>query len=174
VLCTNLAHDLLILTDKKEEENMDNSILHKNLIFLNYEATDQLNLLNKFSGILYANGYVKDSYAQAVIKREQEFPTGLNTPGIKIAMPHTYPAHVLKSTILVATLKNPVTFKEMGNSDNNVNAQLVFMLAITDPKGHLSILSKLMSIFSDKEKLSDIYYTDNKMDMIKKLNKILF
>ncbi len=153
---------------------MDNSILHEDLIFLNYEAENQLSLLNKFSGILYAGGYVKDSYAQAIIEREQEFPTGLNTPGIKIAMPHTYPTHVLKSAILVATLKNPVTFNEMGNSSNTVDAQLIFMLAVTDPKGHLSILSKLMSIFSDKEKLSDIYYTDNKMDMIKKLNKILF
>lgn len=152
---------------------MTDSLFHKNLIFLNYESSDQVTLLNEFSQILYEKGYVKNSYAKAIIEREEKFPTGLNTPGVKLAMPHTYPQHVLKSAILVATLKQPIIFKEMGNAINTVNAQLIFMLAVTDPKGHLSILSKLLSIFSDESKLSDIYHTQDKIALIEKLNKIL-
>lgn len=152
---------------------MTDSLFHKNLIFLNYESSDQVTLLNEFSQILYEKGYVKNSYAKAIIEREEKFPTGLNTPGVKLAMPHTYPQHVLKSAILVATLKQPIIFKEMGNAINTVNAQLIFMLAVTDPKGHLSILSKLLSIFSDEAKLSDIYHTQDKIALIEKLNKIL-
>lgn len=152
---------------------MTDSLFHKNLIFLNYESSNQVTLLNEFSQILYEKGYVKNSYAKAIIEREEKFPTGLNTPGVKLAMPHTYPQHVLKSAILVATLKQPIIFKEMGNASNTVNAQLIFMLAVTDPKGHLSILSKLLSIFSDEAKLSDIYHTQDKIALIEKLNKIL-
>lgn len=152
---------------------MADTMLHNELIFLNYEASSQEDLLKKFSNVLYRNGYVKESYAQAIINREAQYPTGLNTPGIKLAMPHTFPQHVLKPAILVATLKRAIPFKEMGNSSNNIDAKLIFMLAVTDPKGHLAVLSKLMSIFSDKDKLLDIYNSNDKNAIIEKLNKIL-
>ncbi len=148
-------------------------MLHENLIFLNYKADNQEQLLTDFAKVLQEQGYVKDSYAKAIIEREAEYPTGLNTPGIKLAMPHTYPQHVIKPAILVATLQNPVAFKEMGNSTNTVEAKLIFMLAVTDPKGHLEILSKLMSIFSQEDKLLDIYNSSSPKELISKLDKIL-
>ncbi len=148
-------------------------MLHENLIFLNYKADNQKQLLTDFAKILQEQGYVKSSYAKAIIEREAEYPTGLNTPGIKLAMPHTYPQHVIKPAILVATLQNPITFKEMGNSINTVEAKLIFMLAVTDPKGHLEILSKLMSIFSQEDKLLDIYNSSSPKELISKLDKIL-
>ncbi len=148
-------------------------MLHENLIFLNYKADNQEQLLTDFAKVLQEQGYVKDSYAKAIIERETEYPTGLNTPGIKLAMPHTYPQHVIKPAILVATLQNPVAFKEMGNSGNTVEAKLIFMLAVTDPKGHLEILSKLMSIFSQEDKLLDIYNSSSPKELISKLDKIL-
>lgn len=152
---------------------MIKSLLHEELVFLNYEGGDQENLLRKFSQVMFQQGYVKDSYATAIIDREKEFPTGLNTPGIKIAMPHTYPEHVLKSAILVATLQKPVCFHEMGNDKNMVDVQMLFMLAVTDPKGHLNILSKLLSIFSNEAQLSDVYHAKDKKALIEKLNNIL-
>ena len=97
----------------------------------------------------------------------------LETPGINIAMPHTYPEHVIKPAILVATLENPIDFHEMGNSSNTVPAKLIFMLAVTDPKGHLEILSKLMSIFSQEDKLIDLYNSTQAKEIIDKLNKVL-
>ena len=47
------------------------------------------------------------------------------------------------------------------------------MLAVTDPKGHLEILSKLMSIFSQKDKLIDLYNSTQAKEIIDKLNHIL-
>lgn len=152
---------------------MSTSMLHEDLVFLNYKATNLENLIRDFSQILYTKGYVKESYASALLSREQQFPTGLNTPGINIAMPHTYPEHVNKPAILVATLDNPIAFHEMGNNNNTVQAKLIFMLAVTDPKGHLEILSKLMSIFSQEDKLLDLYNSSQPKEIIDKLNKIL-
>ena len=88
-------------------------------------------------------------------------------------MPHTYPEHVIKPAILVATLENPIDFHEMGNSSNTVPAKLIFMLAVTDPKGHFEILSKLMSIFSQEDKLIDLYNSTQAKEIIDKLNKVL-
>lgn len=152
---------------------MSTSMLYEDLVFLNYKATNLENLIRDFSQILYTKGYVKESYASALLSREQQFPTGLNTPGINIAMPHTYPEHVNKPAILVATLDKPIAFHEMGNNNNTVQAKLIFMLAVTDPKGHLEILSKLMSIFSQEDKLLDLYNSSQPKEIIDKLNKIL-
>lgn len=152
---------------------MSTSMLHEDLIFLNYKASSFEELIRNFSDILYQKGYVKKSYTDALLEREKQFPTGLNTPGINIAMPHTFPEHVNKATILIATLQEPISFHEMGNSTNTVNAKLIFMLAVTDPKGHLEILSKLMSIFSQEDKLLDLYNSSTQKEIIDKLNKIL-
>lgn len=149
------------------------SMLHKDLVFLKYKATDLETLINNLSEVLYTKGYVKKSYATAILDREKQFPTGLNTPGINIAMPHTYPEHVIKPAILIATLDKPISFHEMGNSSNTVQAKLIFMLAVTDPKGHLEILSKLMSIFSKEDKLIDLYNSSQPEELIDKLNKVL-
>lgn len=119
---------------------MSTSMLHEDLIFLNYKTTNFKNLIEELSHILYKKGYVKESYTSA---------------------------------ILVATLENPIDFHEMGNSSNTVPAKLIFMLAVTDPKGHLEILSKLMSIFSQEDKLIDLYNSTQAKEIIDKLNKVL-
>ncbi|WP_019552318.1 PTS sugar transporter subunit IIA [Propionispira raffinosivorans] len=149
------------------------SLLHEELVLLNYQADNAETLLKELAIILHQQGYVKDSYIQAILAREKEFPTGLNTPGVKLAMPHAAPKHVYKEAILVAKLAQPVMFKEMGNSGKDVEASLIFMLAVQDPKNHLDALSKLMSIFSQKEKLLEVYNTVDKKRLIEKLNAVL-
>ena len=152
---------------------MSESLLHDELVLLDCSAKDSEELLTKLAAILKEQGYVKDSYTQAIIDREKVFPTGLNTPGAKVVMPHTDPVHVNKAAILVARLSQPVLFKEMGNSGKSVEANLVFMLAVTDPKGHLATLSKLMSIFSNGEKLLGVYNSKTKTELIEQLDEIL-
>lgn len=152
---------------------MRESLLHEDLVMLDYAASGSEDLLEGLAKVLKAQGYVKDSFAQAVIEREKVFPTGLNTPGVKVVMPHTDPKHVNKPAILVAKLRQPVKFSEMGNSGKEVAAQLVFMLAVTDPKGHLETLGKLMAIFSDGEKLLEVYHAKSKQALIAKMEEIL-
>ncbi|VBB07755.1 phosphoenolpyruvate-dependent sugar phosphotransferase system eiia 2 [Lucifera butyrica] len=152
---------------------MTTSLLHEELVFLDYKAQENEELLKNLATILNHKGYVKTSYANAVISRERVFPTGLNTLGVKVAVPHTDPEHVNKAAILVAKLSTPVRFKEMGNSGGDVDVQLLFMLAVTDPKEHLATLSKLMSIFSNGDKLLDLYQSDTKKAIINKLDEIL-
>lgn len=150
------------------------SLLHENLVLLDYESEDDREtLLTNLAGVLQREGYVKESYLEAILTREREYPTGLNTPGIKVVIPHAAPQHVNQAAILAVKLKSPVTFKEMGNSGKDVEAKLIFMLAVTDPQGHLQTLSKLMAIFSDGEKLTDLYNSLTKQAFIEKLSRIL-
>lgn len=148
-------------------------LLHEDLILLNYEIENKEELLKNLSNLLKEKGYVKDSFLEGVIKREIVYPTGLNTNGVKVAIPHTDSIHVLKPAILVALLKKSVCFKEMGNGVNDVEAKLIFMLAIKDPNLQVDTLSKLMSILSDKDKLLSIYKSTTTKEVIDKLSKIL-
>lgn len=149
------------------------SMLHEDLIYMDYPSKDREILLEELSEILKEKGYVKESYQRAILEREQKYPTGLNTPGIPLAMPHAEAEHVNKPAILVARFTEPVTFKEMGNSGNDVQAKFVFMLAVSDPEGHLATLSKFMSIFSQEEKLKALYAINDKKTLMKELGKIL-
>lgn len=148
-------------------------LLHEDLVLLNYEADSKEELLVRLSSILREKGYVKDSYTEGILKREEIYPTGLVTDGVKVAIPHTDAIHVEKPAILVAVLNKPVTFKEMGSNVNDVEAEMIFMLAVKNPDHQVSTLSKLMSIFSDKEKLLGIYNSKSTKEVIDKLSKVL-
>ncbi|WDV46909.1 PTS sugar transporter subunit IIA [Clostridiaceae bacterium M8S5] len=134
----------------------DNELVNDELILFDVQAKDKEDLLYKLASLLYKKGYVKESYIDAVVNREKVYPTGLNTMGVQVAIPHTDAVHVNKPGIVVANLREPVVFKEMGSNDGQVNAELVFMLAIKNPKNQPKTLGKLMGIFSNGDKLNSI------------------
>ena len=172
-LCTKLARCLhFIWADNRGGDKME-TMLHEDLIYMEYPSKERETLLKELSDILKEKGYVKDSYQEAILEREQKYSTGLNTPGIPLAMPHAEAEHVKEPAILVAKLTEPVVFKEMGNSGNDVPAKFVFMLAVSNPEGHLATLSKFMSIFSQEDKLRALYAINDKKLLMTELGKIL-
>lgn len=153
---------------------MEETLLHEELIFLDYEADSREELLRKLASELKQRGYVKESYIKGVLDREKVFPTGLNTAGVKVALPHTDAIHVNKAAIVVAKLKKPVIFKEMGFGEKDVEAKLIIMMAVRKPEDQVKTLSKLMSILSDEETLTSLYNCKDKTEVITILNKVLY
>lgn len=120
------------------------------------EAGNSEELIAALSSALWKQGFVKETYIEAVLKREAVHPTGLPVPGNAIAIPHTDPEHVLKSRIAVATLKKPIQFSMMGSPEVQLPVTVVFMLAIKDPKQQPEVLRNLMKLFQQEELLADI------------------
>ena len=149
------------------------ALLHEELVLFDVEVENSEELLKRLAHVLLEKGYVKDSYPGAILAREAAYPTGLNTKGVAIAMPHAAAEHANEAAILVARLKNPITFKEMGGSGKDVPARLIFMLSIDDPEGHVIMLGKFMSIFCDEEKLVDLYETNDPKEVIAKLARVI-
>jgi PTS system galactitol-specific IIA component len=154
--------------------NQAESLLNEELVLLDYEAKNKEELLKGLASILHERGYVKESYIDGVLEREKVFPTGLNTEGIKVALPHTDAKHVNKAAILFAKLKEPVTFKEMGLSGNDVEAKMIFMMAVKNPEEQVKCLGNLMSILSKKEMLISLYECTNKSELMENLSKVLY
>ena len=148
-------------------------LLHEDLVLVDVAATDRDDLLKKLALSLYEKGYVKETYADAIIKREKVFPTGLATNGVRVAIPHTDAEHVNTPAILVAKLKEEVEFIEMGSENKTVKVSLVFMLALKNHDDQLDTLSNLMNVFSNEELLTDLYGSTNGKDLLAKLQKIL-
>lgn len=130
------------------------SLVSKELIFLDYKASDREDLITKMSIYAKEKGYVKETFLDAILKRESVFPTGLKGESLTIAIPHTDSVHVEKPGIFFTRLEDTVTFKEMGIGVNDVDVKLVFMLLIKDPKEQVSMLSNLMGIFAQEDKVN--------------------
>lgn len=125
-------------------------------IILGLSADSQNDVFEQVGGALIREGYCKDSFVQALIKRESENPTGIDIAGFGIAIPHTDISHVNRDGLAIGVLKKPVKFMAMGTDDEYVDAQVVFVLAITDPNGHLEQMQALLRILQDKTVLEQM------------------
>ena len=130
--------------------------LDSSLIAIGLEADDYKDVMKNLGSVLIKEGYAKESYVNALIAREDEFPTGLDVDGVGVAIPHTSVDHVNKVGIAIATLDKPVTFVQMGTDDETVGVQLVFMLAVVDPNAHIDQLQRIIEIIQDKAVLTSL------------------
>ena len=140
--------------------------LNENLIMPDLKAGSSDEVFQQLGGLLVSEGYCKSSYVQALIEREKDFPTGINMGNIGIAIPHTDKEHVIKGAVAIGVLKEPVHFYQVGTNDENVEAKLIFMLAVKDPKEHLVFLQRILMVLQDQEVLKQLIETKNKQEII--------
>lgn len=146
---------------------------HEELIAISVEAEDYADAIHKVGKLLLDNGYVKETYIDAVIAREADFPTGLILDGIQIAMPHTAGVHVNTPAVCVAKLAKPVTFGHMGDPDTKVAAELLFMMAIKNPDEQIETLQAVMGVFTNKEAIAALKAADTKETLFAVANKYI-
>ena len=88
-------------------------MLTQELMFLHREEKESFEFLSHISDELVAMGYVKESFKEAILKREEVFPTGIGTENYSIAIPHTDSEHVIKPGVAFVRFNNKCAFKEM-------------------------------------------------------------
>lgn len=140
--------------------------LNKNLILLQAEATSPNEVFDELGNRFIQEGYSTQDYVHALKRREAQFPTGLDINGFGVAIPHTDAGYVLKECEGIMTLKEPVTFIQMGSDDIQVQVKVVFMLAIEDPKTHIQKLQQILRIIQDNKVLEKIYQAQSKEEVV--------
>ncbi|MDE4542172.1 PTS sugar transporter subunit IIA [Thermoanaerobacterium sp. R66] len=133
---------------------------NRELIITNFEAKSQDDVFDVLYKKLFENGYVKETYLEAVKKREKVFPTGLLLNKYNVAIPHTDPEHVIKPAIAVATLKKPVIFKNMANPLEDVLVNIIFMIALNESHSQVEMLQQLIQLIQDDSLLEKIIGED--------------
>lgn len=114
-----------------------------------FNASSFDELVDQIAKVL-SDEYVKDSYAEAVKAREQEFPTGLKTQNLNIGIPHTDPGHILKPFVFFAKNKSKIAIRQMGDNEP-MESEYFFFLGIKDSKSQVGLLSELMELFMNED-----------------------
>ncbi|HLS10481.1 PTS sugar transporter subunit IIA [Lentibacillus sp.] len=144
---------------------MDNSEIE--VLKLNV-STDK-EALKYMGDFLVFQGIAEKTFPEKVMEREMELPTGLPVQPYGVAIPHTDPEYVIQRQLLVAPLKHPVVFAQMGDRDQHVKVSFVFMLAIPDSGEHLSLMRDLFNCFEDDQFNQALANWDGKKSSLKRL-----
>lgn len=130
--------------------------LKDTLIAIDLDAKSDKEVMEQLGGLFIREGYAKESYVDALITREKEFPTGLDVDGVGVAIPHTDVSHVNKAGIAIGILREPVTFVQMATDNETVEVGLIFMLAVVNPNEHIDQLQRIIAIIQDKNVLNKL------------------
>ena len=146
------------------------NVFREDLIWLDQEVESQHSFYRKMGEKLYKRGLVEETFGQALIDREQVFPTGLKTDAFEIAIPHTDVEHVREVFIAFVRFKETVPYSHMGEPELTVNAKFAFVLGIKDPKKQIEVLSTLVKLISDGETMGMLKRLKSTAEICDKMN----
>lgn len=112
----------------------------------NFDSQQQL--FASVSELLIKQKKVKSSFYNALIKREKEFPTGLEGKVRNIAIPHVDAEHVLESGYVIIKNNNFLNFKNMSDKNENLKVDLIIFILSNDSKAHMELLRKTLKLTS--------------------------
>lgn len=136
---------------------MSEGLISETNIFVDLDVKDFAELIQQIAQPLIYEQDVVQEFPLQVIKREENFPTGLPTEPIGVAIPHTDAKYVHRNRVTIATLKNPIKMEVMGGMDDSlIDVSIVFLLALGQSNKQLNILKKLMGILPEAELLERI------------------
>ena len=132
-------------------------LIREEHIIVGLEPVDAEDVIRMLAGRLIETGYAVEGFGQDVWDREQEFPTGLPTEPVGVAIPHADPDHVLKSAVCVGVLTESVSFTQMGiDTSQSVEALLIFMLAIKEKEKQVVMIQQLVELIQNPTLLTNL------------------
>ena len=147
-------------------------LLDKNLVFIDADVDTAEDAIRLMASRLQELGYVKEGYAQMVLDREKDFPTGLPGKSMCIAIPHTNPSLVIKPAIGVIVPRHPVEFSMMGEPDTKLQVSLIMPLVIKDSNKQIDLLRAMMYVIQDDELLRSVGTSKSPEEIVSLLHEL--
>ena len=135
------------------------------LIYLNRDFSGREEMFNEIGAVLIEKEMVKPVYIEEILKREENYPTGLDLGYMQVAMPHVEAKYVNDNAVFIVTTKKGVEF-ENAEDDGMVNSKIIFGLIVKDSDKHLDFLMKLTELFQKEEALKKIYDSNDVEEVI--------
>ena len=130
--------------------NTITKLLEQKAIRLQLDAQDSTQVITTLGNLLFEAGHVHSSFVKGALERESKLPTGLVLGGdINAAIPHTDIEHVIRPALAMATLKNPVMFRNMVDSQEEVPVRIAFVLALKEPHQQIEMLQEVAGVLQD-------------------------
>lgn len=148
-------------------------LLSQEDIHLNLQADTADDIIRLMGQGLHAAGKVKDGFVQATLEREHNTPTGLALGGtFNAALPHVDLEYVHSSALALATLPQPVAFRNMVNKEEEVPVRLVVMLALSDPKSQIEALGQVAVLLQNPAIVEQLVAAGSKADVVAALSLV--
>ncbi|MGO3780198.1 MAG: PTS sugar transporter subunit IIA [Enterococcus viikkiensis] len=116
-------------------------------------------------------GWVREDFLERIKKREETFPTGIQLVNFGAAIPHTDAECILEEFVAVITLQDPVSFYSMEDNNQQVKAQIVFVLGLNQPHAQLEMLQSLMGLLQNEAVLSELLLATTENELITIIEK---
>lgn len=142
-----------------------NEYLNDDLMFIDKKMADIPDLFKFVSNILEQKDFVKDEFYENLLKREENYPTGLQLDDNTIAIPHCNSEFVKKSFIFFVRLVEPIEIHKMDDPDDVIKTDLFFVLGLTDPKHHITLLQELMNVIQDSSIIDSLKKAESKEEI---------
>jgi|SRR5699024_2324866 len=127
------------------------NLFDKKLIFYDVDAADRNDLYKKISDALLQKGFVKEDFYQALNSREDEFPTGIVTKYLPIALPHANPENVNKPFIAVVHTKKQIQIQQMGTNEDEKTKNFFFLGIVEETQDlQVKLLQRFMELMNDQ------------------------
>ncbi|MGM0366511.1 MAG: PTS sugar transporter subunit IIA [Actinomycetota bacterium] len=146
-------------------------MINEEYIIIGKNFKDTAELFGYVSQILVQKNIVDTGYSHALSAREKEYPTGLDTGKIKIAIPHADSSLVKKEALAVAVPQKPVIFREMGNPSAEIKADIIFFPLVMGRQA--KFLANLLNNIRNSDILNHIYNSRNRQEICRLLKKFL-
>ena len=146
--------------------------LIENGLLLNFSCTNKDSFFEELFLILKDKKYVNDGFLEAIKKREKEFPTGLETISMGIAVPHVDSEYAKASASDVCRFAQPSKFYRMDAIEIERDVKEAFVLLVNKTDEHMKALQDLTHIWQSPELLKLIYMAKTKQEIIEQLERI--
>ncbi|MGX7226024.1 PTS sugar transporter subunit IIA [Enterococcus malodoratus] len=116
-------------------------------------------------------GWVREDFLDRIKTREETFPTGIQLMSMGAAIPHTDAECILEEFVAVITLQDSVVFQSMEDNNQQVKAQIVFVLGLNQPHAQLEMLQSLMGLLQNESALSELLLANTATELVSAIKK---
>ncbi len=147
---------------------INKKLFSKEVILLHQNVKDKEEALTILATELERKNVVNTNFLPAILKREQEYPTGLALQeNLGVAIPHTDPDKIKQEQLGFISLQHPIEFKQMGDANSKVKVSMIFVLCLKSPDKQLNMLKSFMNMFTDAETMKQINAVETKEQFLK-------
>ena len=149
------------VSEQKQYYQHLGKIIDETVVHVQLDVDNKDDVLSYLCDELHKHHYVSENYKESVFRREKIMATDL---GNNIAIPHGSEKEIIKSKIVIATLKQPILW-------NQHQVQIIFMIAMNmkEPQVTKNTLKDLYAVMDNKQAMQVLLEAKNAKDVIEYL-----